>query len=52
MAQSKTIPAHNPEIAYYEDPRNNSALYGHFLVPVLIQLDETRSGYFWAWQQL
>lgn len=31
----------NPEIVLYEDPRNNSALYGHFLVPVLIQLDET-----------
>lgn len=49
-AQSKK-PENNPEIVLYEDPRNNSAsaLYGHFLVPALIQLDEISSGYFLAW---
>lgn len=34
------IPENNPEIVLFEDPRNNSALHGHFLVSMLIQLDE------------
>lgn len=46
--KKKKIPANNPEIVLQEDPRNNSALYGHFLVPVLIQWDETWSGCFSA----